>query len=192
MIGLIKAADRFDPDRGVQFATYATATMMGELKRHFRDTRWWVHVPRSVQARYLAVRDAVEQLTQQLGRSPTLDEIAAFARLGSEEVMEAIEAGRSFHPTSLDAGRDELDARPELSEIDSGLAAVDDRQSALALVSLLPEREQVIVRLRFFDQLTQTEIASRLGMSQMHVSRLLARSLERLRAWVDAGPASPA
>jgi RNA polymerase sigma-B factor len=192
MVGLIKAADRFDPDRGVQFVTYATATMLGELKRHFRDTRWWVHVPRSVQTQYLAVRDAVEHLSHQLGRSPNLDEIAAFARLGSEEVMEAIEAGRSFHPASLDASPDDLDARAELSEIDAGLAEVDDRQSALSLVSRLPDREQAIVQLRFFDQMTQSEIASRLGMSQMHVSRLLSRSLERLRALVDAGPSTSA
>jgi RNA polymerase sigma-B factor len=192
MIGLVKAAERFDTERGVQFVTYATATMLGELKRHFRDNRWWVHVPRSVQNQYIAVREAVELLTQQLHRSPTLPEIANFAQLSAEAVLEAIEAGRSFHPTSLDVGPEENDTRPELSEVDSGLAEVDDRQSALALVSHLPPREQAIVRLRFFDQMTQSEIAGHLGMSQMHVSRLLARSLEKLRAWVDASPTEPA
>jgi RNA polymerase sigma-B factor len=189
MIGLIKAAERFDPDRGVQFVTYATATMLGELKRHFRDNRWWIHVPRSVQTQYLAVREAVEILTQQLHRSPTVPEIARFAQLGNEEVLEAIEAGRSFHPASLDLGADDNDGRVELSSVDSGLAEVEDRQSALALVAHLAQREQAIVRLRFFEQMTQSEIAAHLGLSQMHVSRLLARSLEKLRALVESGTA---
>ena len=185
-IGLVKAVDRFDPERGVQFSTYATATILGEIKRHFRDSRWTMRVPRSVQELYLRVKGAVDTLSLELGRSPTIAEIAHFSAASTEAVIEAIEAGRTFHMTSLDAPRD--DESSDLVEIpspDASLSELVERQAISSLIDRLPPREREILRLRFEHDLTQSEIAARIGVSQMQVSRLLARTLDQLRVWAS-------
>lgn len=182
MIGLSHAIEGFDPGHGSSFEAYAQATIAGELKRHFRGT-WRMRVPRSLQERYLHVRAAIEVLDQELGRSPTIPEIAEYARVQEDAVVEAIEVGRNYRLTSIDAGGKGDDA-PEpidLGREDRDFQRLEDRDAVAFLVERLPERERTIIRLRFWDELSQSEIASRLGMSQMHVSRLLARSLGRLR-----------
>lgn len=186
MVGLIRAAERFSPDRGIQFSTFATATILGELKHHFRDTRWSIHVPRSVQEAYLRVKEATDTLSQQLGRSPSLLDIAERAGLSEEQVVQALEAGLAFRMASLDAPMDDgagsgVAEQAETPTFD--LERVENRQLLHPLVSRLPERQQRILELRFEHDLTQREIASALGMSQMHVSRLLSRSLAQLRMW---------
>lgn len=186
LIGLSHAIDRFDADRGTTFDAYAQATITGELKRHFRST-WRLRVPRSLQELYLEVRSAIEALDQDLGRSPTIPEIARYAKLTEEAVVEAIELGRSYRLTSIDARLDN-DESPDMSELgheDRGLQHLEDRDTVAALLDSLPEREQTILRLRFWDELSQSEIATRMHVSQMHVSRLLARSLSRLRVMAE-------
>jgi RNA polymerase sigma-B factor len=194
MIGLVRAAERFSPDRGIQFSTFATATILGELKHHFRDTRWSIHVPRSVQEAYLRVKEATDSLSQELARSPSLLEIAERAGLSEEQVVHALEAGLAFRMASLDAPADDATAAPaEQGEVESGdLERVENRHLLHPLVSRLPERQQRILRLRFEYDLTQREIAAVLGMSQMHVSRLLARSLTQLRMWSSLDDAQTA
>jgi RNA polymerase sigma-B factor len=184
MIGLVRAAERFQADKGIQFSTFATATILGELKHHFRDTRWSIHVPRSVQEAYLRVKEATDSLSQELGRSPSLLEIGERAELTEEQVVTALEAGLAFRMASLDVPADDGGVVAEWSESDDrALDAVEHRHLLDPLVSRLSEREQRILRLRFEHDLTQREIASVLGMSQMHVSRLLARALSQLRVW---------
>jgi RNA polymerase sigma-B factor len=188
MVGLVRAAERFDRTLGIQFSTFATATILGELKHHFRDTRWAIHVPRSLQEAYLRVKEATDSLSQELTRSPSLVEIAQRAGLPEEQVVQALEVGSAFRMASLDAPGDE--GAPSLGEHaavvhDTDLDAVEHRQLLDPLVSRLPEREQMILRLRFEEDLTQREIAAKLRLSQMHVSRLLARALAQLRLWSD-------
>ena len=183
-VGLLKAVDRFDPDRGLEFSTYATPTIVGELKRHFRDKGWAVRVPRRVQELHLRLGSVVSTLSQELGRSPTIPEIAASAKVSEEEVVEAIEAGHAYRFTSLDApsgGEDESALSNQLGVEDQGLIDSEHRVALSPLIARFPPRERMILHLRFFEGLTQSEIASRLGISQMHVSRLLARSLAQLR-----------
>ena len=185
-VGLLKAVDRFDPERGLEFSTYATPTIVGELKRHFRDKGWAVRVPRRVQELHLRLGKVVSSLSQDEGRSPTIAEIAERAGASEEEVLEAMEAGRAYRFASLDApgGSGEDDTQTlasQLGEDDPLLTGIEHRVALSPLISELPRREQVILHLRFFDGLTQSEIAGRLGISQMHVSRLLARSLAKLR-----------
>ncbi len=184
-LGLIKAVDRFDPERGVEFSTYATQTIVGELKRHFRDKGWSVRAPRRMQELYLRLGTVVGTLGQELGRSPTIAELAAEVKVSEEEVLEALEAGQAYRSASLDApaGGDEgetLGAR--LGDDDASLGHVESRATLSPLLAQLPPREQLILHLRFFEGLTQSEIADRLNISQMHVSRLLARSVSRLRS----------
>jgi len=184
-LGLLKAVDRFDPARGLEFSTYATPTIVGELKRHFRDKGWAVRVPRRVQELHLRLASVVGLLSQELGRSPTIGEIAQAAAVSEEEVLEAIEAGHAYRFTSLDAptGNDEEGAlSSQLGEEDQGLIDSEHRVTLSPLIAQFPRRERLILHLRFFEGLTQSEIATRLGISQMHVSRLLARSLAQLRA----------
>jgi RNA polymerase sigma-B factor len=184
-LGLLKAVDRFDPERGLEFSTYATPTIVGELKRHFRDKGWAVRVPRRVQELHLRLASEVGTLSQQLGRSPTIGEIAQAASASEEDVLEAIEAGHAYRFTSLDApsgNDDEGTLGSQLGEDDQALINSEHRAALSPLISRFPHREQMILHLRFFEGLTQSEIASRLGISQMHVSRLLARSLAQLRA----------
>ncbi|HUR22869.1 MAG TPA: SigB/SigF/SigG family RNA polymerase sigma factor [Acidimicrobiales bacterium] len=185
-VGLLKAVDRFDPDRGVEFSTYATHTVVGELKRHFRDKGWAVRAPRRMQELYLRLGKVVSTLSQELGRSPTIPELAAEAQVSEEEVLEALEAGQAYRFSSLDApspGDDDGDSLgAHLGAVDPLMADAEHRMALTPLIARLPQREQTIIHLRFFEGLTQSEIASRLGISQMHVSRLLARSLAKLRA----------
>ncbi|MHB1446021.1 MAG: RNA polymerase sigma factor SigF [Acidimicrobiales bacterium] len=187
-IGLVKAVDRFDPDRPVEFSTYATHTIAGELKRHFRDKGWAVRAPRRLQELYLRLGQAVAELSQELGRSPTVAELAAGMQASEEEVLEAMEAGQAYRFASLDApapGPDDEGSSTlasQLGEDDLTMAAAEDRAALSPLLASLPARERRILFLRFFQGLTQSEIATQLGISQMHVSRLLARSLSQLRA----------
>jgi RNA polymerase sigma-B factor len=187
-LGLLKAVDRFDPERGLEFSTYATPTIVGELKRHFRDKGWAVRVPRRVQELHLRLGSVVSVLSQELGRSPTIGEIAQAASVSEEDVLEAIEAGHAYRFTSLDApsGADEEGTlATQLGGDDQALVDSEHRVALSPLIARFPPRERTILHLRFFEGLTQSEIASRLGISQMHVSRLLARSLAQLRASAD-------
>jgi RNA polymerase sigma-B factor len=184
-IGLLKAIDRFDLDREVEFSTYATPTIVGELKRHFRDKGWAVRVPRRVQELHLRVTRVVDDLSLELGRPPTYAEVAGRAGVSEDEVVEAIDAGSAYRSASLDAGRsDDEDSPGLLGQLGSADAELDraERRAALSpLIAGLPEREQIMLYLRFYEGMTQSEIAKRLGISQMHVSRLLTRSLDQLR-----------
>jgi len=182
--GLIKAVDRFEPERGLEFSTYATHTIVGELKRHFRDKGWAVRVPRRMQELHLRLSTLVSSLNQQLGRSPTVAEIATAAGVSEEEVLEALEAGQAYRFTSLDApmpGEEAGSLATTLGDDDAQMTDVEHRVALSPLIQKLPARQQKILHLRFFEGLTQSEIASRLEISQMHVSRLLARSLAVLR-----------
>jgi RNA polymerase sigma-B factor len=182
--GLIKAVDRFEPERGLEFSTYATHTIVGELKRHFRDKGWAVRVPRRMQELHLRLSGLVSTLNQDLGRSPTIPEIAQAAGVSEEEVLEAMEAGQAYRFTSIDAplpGEDGGSLSASLGGEDETMVDVEHRVALSPLIAKLPPRQQKILHLRFFEGLTQSEIATRLGISQMHVSRLLARSLAQLR-----------
>ena len=186
-VGLLKAVDRFDPERGVEFSTYATHTVVGELKRHFRDKGWAVRAPRRMQELYLRLGKVISTLSQELGRSPTIPELAAEAEVSEEEVLEAMEAGQAYRFAPLDAPAPGDDGGGEtlgshFGEEDPQLIDAERRATLSPLIASLPAREQTILHLRFFEGLTQSEIATRLGISQMHVSRLLARSLAQLRA----------
>ncbi|WP_326757086.1 RNA polymerase sigma factor SigF [Streptomyces hirsutus] len=184
-IGLINAIDRFDPERGVQFPTFAMPTVVGEIKRYFRDNVRTVHVPRRLHELWVQVNSATEDLTTAFGRSPTTAEIAERLRIGEEEVLSCIEAGRSYHATSLEAAQ-EGDGLPGLLDRlgyeDPALDGVEHRDLVRHLLVQLPEREQRILLLRYYSNLTQSQISAELGVSQMHVSRLLARSFQRLRS----------
>jgi len=185
-VGLIKAIDRFDPDLG-PFVRYAVPTILGELKRHFRDRGWGVHVSRSLQERFLKVGDAVDELTGKLGRSPTPRDIASATGFTLEEVLEALDASSAYAPAALDAPRGgEEDEGGTLSDtlggIDRRFELVELGASLEPALRALPERERAILHMRFAEDLTQSEIAKRIGISQMHVSRLLRRSIERLSA----------
>ena len=184
-VGLLKAVERFEPDRGLAFSTFAVPTILGEIKRHFRDRAWATRVPRGLQELALRLNESVQVLTQELKRSPSLDEIAADMEVDVERVLEAMEVNRSYSASSLDATSpdDDTSRRLErvLAEVDPGLAAVDHQLVVKSLLETLPDRDRRIVELRFFEGFTQLEIAEQIGISQMHVSRLLARSLESLR-----------
>jgi RNA polymerase sigma-B factor len=187
MLGLLKAVERFEPERGLAFSSFAAPTIEGELKRHFRDRRWAVRMPRRLQELSLAVNQSAAGLAQRRGRSPTVVEIARDTGLTEESVLEAIEAGRAATAASLDTGgRDDADGSDapieRLGGSDPDLEGVEQRLVVTRLLEILPEREQEMMLLRFYDGLTQSEIASRFGISQMQVSRMLTRSLERLRA----------
>jgi RNA polymerase sigma-B factor len=188
-LGLIKAVDRFDPERGVEFSTYATHTIVGELKRHFRDKGWAIRAPRRMQELYLRLGKVVGSLGQELGRSPTIAELATEVKVSEEEVLEALEAGQAYRSTSLDAptgGEDGETLGARLGEDDPSLEDAESRATLSPLLAQLPPRERLILHLRFFDGLTQSEIATRLGISQMHVSRLLARSVSQLRSAAES------
>lgn len=184
LVGLLKAVERFDPARGVAFSSFATPTILGELRRHFRDRGWTVRVPRRIQELVLAIDTAVADLTQELQRIPTPAEIAARLGVDEEAVLECSEFGTLYRPISIDApARAEAGARSPAASLgveDRELVAVEDRAAVVGLLALLPERERAIVSLRYLAGLTQSEIATRVGLSQMHVSRLLSRSIEQL------------
>jgi RNA polymerase sigma-B factor len=185
-IGLLKAIDRFELEREVEFSTYATPTIVGEIKRHFRDKGWAVRVPRRLQELHLELTKVVGQLGQDLGRSPTVPEIAQAAGISEESVLEGMEIAQAYNFTSLDAPIDSGDSEStsfadQMGSEDDQLQNLEYRASLAPEVSKLPERERRILYLRFFRGLTQSEIADRLGISQMHVSRLLNRTLVQLR-----------
>lgn len=185
-LGLLKALDRFDPDRGFSFASFAIPTILGEMRRYFRDSGWSVHVPRGNQERALRVRDAQEVLANEHGRAPTVNQIAEYLEMSSNEVIDALMALQAYESLSLDAPRPGADddaitygdavggedERYELIELDATVVSVLDQ---------IPAREREILRMRFVEDLTQTQIAARVGVSQMQVSRLLRRSLDQLR-----------
>ncbi len=186
-LGLLKAMDRFDPARGPSFASFAIPTILGEMRRYFRDSGWSLHVPRGDKERALKVRDAQEAFANEHGHAPTVGQLAQYLELEDEQVIDALLAIQAYESLSLDAPRPgadddaitygdsvgEDDARYELIELDATVVAVLDQ---------IPARERQILRMRFVDGLTQTQIAGRVGVSQMQVSRLLRRSLEQLRA----------
>ena len=190
-LGLLKAIDRYDLDRGHPFQSFAVPTILGEMRRYFRDSGWAIHVPRGAQERALKVRDARERLANERGHAPTVNELAQYLELDSEDVLDALQAIQAYETVSLDAPRpgaddpttaygDSIgtdDERYELVELDATLAAV---------LGHIPERERLILKMRYVEDLTQTEIAERVGISQMQVSRLLRRSLEQLRSLTQA------
>jgi RNA polymerase sigma-B factor len=185
-IGLIKSIDRFDTERGVEFSTYATPTIVGEIKRHFRDKGWAIRVPRRLQELKLALTKTTGELSQQLGRSPTVAELAQRLEMTEEEVLEGLESANAYAAVSLDAPEGSDDGgggavSDTLGEYDEALDRVEYREALKPLLDQLPVREKKILMLRFFGNMTQSQIATQLGISQMHVSRLLARTLAQLR-----------
>jgi RNA polymerase sigma-B factor len=185
-VGLLKAIDRFDPGLGVEFSTYATTTIVGELKRHLRDRGWAVRAPRRMQDLYLTLSQVIDSLSQELGRSPNIAELAAEVQVSEEDVLEALEAGQAYRFASLDAPAPadvpSGDLSERLGQEDEELARAEERATLDPLLERLPDRQRQVVELRFFDGLTQSEIARRLGISQMQVSRLLTRSVAQLRS----------
>jgi RNA polymerase sigma-B factor len=186
-VGLIKAIDRFDLERGVEFTTYATPTIVGEIKRHFRDKGWAVKVPRRLQELNLSVNRAIEKLTIALGHSPTVKELADELHATEEEVLEAQELGQAYNLLSLDTeitGEGDKNAQKladYIGEADPQLANLEDRANLERAFEVLSRRERIILFLRFYESISQTEIAKRLNVSQMHVSRLQQKALEKLR-----------
>ena len=188
-LGLVKAVERFEPDRGLEFSTFATPTIVGELKRHFRDKGWAVRVPRRVQELHVEVNTLVGELTQRYGRSPTISELARMAGTSEEEVLEAMEAAQAYRSASFDAPVGDNDEgrgiASQLGDEDMNMFAAENRLLITSLLTTLPRREQLMLRLRFYEGMTQSQIADRLGISQMHVSRLLTKSLALLRDRVE-------
>jgi len=184
-IGLIKSVDRFDPERGVEFSTYATPTIVGEIKRHFRDKGWAVRVPRRLQELRLSLTSATADLSQRLGRAPTVGELAEQLKLSEEEVLEGLESANAYSTLSLDVPEQGEQDSPVVADSlgaeDEELEGVEYRESLKPLLAKLPPREKKILLLRFFGNMTQSQIAEEIGISQMHVSRLLARTLAQLR-----------
>ena len=187
-MGLVKAIDRFDPERGTAFSTYAVPTILGELKRYFRDSGWAVHVPRGMQERVMKLDQASQELHRRLGRSPSASELAQELDLNSEEVLEAMEAASAYDAISLEEQRSESSDPQEPTYADA-LGSEEERYELVEYgatiaptMKALSERERLILHLRFVEDLTQSEIADRIGVSQMHVSRLIRRALARLRA----------
>jgi RNA polymerase sigma-B factor len=192
MLGLVKAVDRFDPEYGVPFAAFAGSTIEGELKRHFRDQSWVVRVPRSAKDLHLLVRRATDELVQRSGRSPSVDEIATHLGVDRDEVLRGLAASAAYHVGTIQPGGPDGDAETPIDRIDAlasdeaGYEHAVDTDLVSRLLAQLPEREQQIVRLRFYEQQSQEQIAEAVGVSQMQVSRLLRSSFEKLREWMDA------
>lgn len=193
-IGLIKAIDRFEPERGLEFTTYATPTILGEIKRHFRDKGWSVRVPRRLQELSAKVNQATDALTQQLQHTPTVDEIADYLGVTPDEVLEAMESGEAYSSVSLEGGSQDDDDAPSVldryGQMDADLVSSDDRILLDEVLSGFTPKEQEVVRLRFVMGYTQAEIAQKLGISQVQVSRLLRRTLKRMQEKIAPGTAS--
>ncbi len=192
-IGLIKAVDRFDLERGVEFSTFASPTIIGEVKRHFRDKGWAIRVPRRLQELRISISRATAELVQETGRSPTVAELAVHLGTTDEEILEGLESSQAYSTLSLDAGPSDSEDEPtaladSLGEEDPGLSEVENRATLHPLVATLPVREQRIIHLRFYENMTQAQIAEQVGVSQMHVSRLLAKSLAALRGELAGQP----
>ncbi|MBX5468723.1 MAG: SigB/SigF/SigG family RNA polymerase sigma factor [Thermoleophilaceae bacterium] len=187
-VGLIKAIDRFDGQYGVGLATYAAPNILGEIKRHFRDKGWTIHVPRDVQDLNVRLARVTDELTVQLGRAPSVDELAEATHSRRERVVEALECSRAYSATSLSEwSGDEDSPMDSLGADDGGYGRSDDRQLLRQGLRVLPRRERAILHLRFFEGLTQSEIAARVGVSQMHVSRLIRQSIDRVRDELTRG-----
>lgn len=184
-IGLIKSIERFDPERGVEFTTFAVPTIIGEIKRHFRDRTWSIRVPRRLQELHQQLSAATAELSQRNGRSPTVAELATQLKASEEEILETLESGHAYSTLSLDApatgDEDGSGILDRLGVHDSDLSLAEDRESLKPLLERLAPRERTIVLMRFFGNMTQSQIAEELGISQMHVSRLLSRTLTQLR-----------
>ena len=194
-VGLLKAIDRFDPTRSIAFSTFAVPTILGELKRHFRDRGWWVRVPRDLQELAARVDYVADDLASELRRAPTPAEIARHIGVGVERVLEARRAAGAYRPTSLDRPREDDDGGDMVDTIgaeDPGYHVTDDAATLDSLMSVLGEREREVLRLRFAEDRTQIEIGDRVGVSQMHVSRLIRDSVHRLREAADLDAASAA
>ncbi len=195
-IGLIKAIDRFDLTRGVELTTYATPNIIGEIKRHFRDRGWAVRVPRGLQELNVQLSKLVEGLTVQYGRSPTIPELAKAAGVEEEEVLEALESGRAYSSLSLSQGGSsedggDIDPLESLGQVEHQYEVSEDRAVLAPGFKVLDERERRILHLRFFEGLTQSQIAQQVGISQMHVSRLIRRALEKIRDEIAADELDP-
>jgi RNA polymerase sigma-B factor len=191
-IGLIKAIDRFDLSRGVELTTYATPNIIGEIKRHFRDRGWAVRVPRGLQELNVQLSRLIEQKSVELGRSPTIAELAEAAGVDEEAALEAIESGRAYSSLSLSSGGsneegEELDLLESLGDIEHEYEVSEDRAVLAPGFKALDPRERTILHLRFFAGLTQSQIAEQIGISQMHVSRLIRRAVEKMRDEIDSG-----
>lgn len=197
MLGLVKAAERYDPDRGTDFPRYAVPTILGEIRRYFRDSCWAVRVPRCLQELSLQANNAAEHLAGELGRSPTASEIAERLGVSEDEVLESLAAASAYSTLSLDApAAGDQPSGPTVAERisddgDDPLDTVDAKQALRAVIDQLPERERRMLTLRYFGERTQREIADELSISQMHVSRLLTRTLTRLRAHLIDGVELP-
>lgn len=190
-VGLLHAVDRFDPSIGTSFGAFATPTILGEIKRHFRDRAWDLRVPRRLQELHLELNAVMGRLTQQLGRSPTIGELAAATRSSEEEIVEAVEAGRAFNARSIDLASTnnvQIDVERALRQVDTALDRADERLLVAHLLDTLAPRERLLMRLRYWERLSQAEIAQRLGISQMHVSRLIARSLALFQEELGENP----
>ena len=196
-LGLLKALERFDPEQGPAFASFAVPTILGELRRYFRDSSWGVHVPRDLQERALKVGSAQAELAKQHGRAPTVNELAVYLELDTEKVLDALQVGQAYEAFALDAPAGSADDNQGMTHLDT-LGAEDERYEwvdldatvAVALKSL-PARERAIIHLRFIEELSQAEIGRRIGISQMQVSRLLRRSLQQLRLLTNAQDEEP-
>jgi RNA polymerase sigma-B factor len=186
-VGLVKAIDRFDPERGTAFSTFAVPTILGELKRHFRDRGWSVHVPRDVQERILKVERAMSELPAKLGHAPTVQEIGKRIEATDEEVLEAMHAAQGHHAVSLDAtssigdGDEPGPLRDRIGEEDLSFDTVEYGEAIGPVLEEISERDRTVLHLRFVEDMTQSEIAERVGVSQMHVSRILRSTIEKLR-----------
>ncbi|HEX6238573.1 MAG TPA: SigB/SigF/SigG family RNA polymerase sigma factor [Acidimicrobiales bacterium] len=189
LLGTLKAIERYDPDRGIPFSSFASRTVNGEIKRYFRDRTWAVRPPRTAQERHLDLRRASAAMSARLGRAPTVAELATEMGIDEDEVLDAMEAGAAYRATSLDARRPGDDEGTSLAErlpgAETASRPVEMRVLVGQLLRRLPDREATILRLRYYDELTQSEIADRLGISQMHVSRLIRRCLIDLREALD-------
>ncbi len=191
LMALLKASRRYDANRDATFATYATASILGELKRHFRDKTWMMRVPRSVQELYLSVKDAREELGHRLGASPTIPEIAAHLGVPEESVLDAMEAGDSYWPASLDMRMADDEAKTDIPVIDRAFDHSLDVQQLQGLLPRLDRREQLILKRLYFDGRTQRQVAAEIGVSQMQVSRLLVRTITKLRSWAREAERAP-
>jgi RNA polymerase sigma-B factor len=186
-VGLVKAIARYDPDRGTAFVSYAVPTILGELRRYFRDCCWDVHVPRGAQELALRVEEAQSRLTGSLGRPPTVSDLAQYLELDVEQVLDAMAARQAYGVASRDAPRTDGDGGEagafgdSIGEIDTRFELIDDGAAITAALPHLPEREREVLRLRFSEDMTQSEIAAQIGVSQMHVSRLLRHALDQVR-----------
>lgn len=194
-VGLVNAIDRFEPDRGTNFLSFAVPTVSGEVRRHFRDAMWAMRVPRRMKEVSLDIGKANDELVQRLGRSPRPSEISEFLGIGVDEVVDGLVARSAYSASSIDAQPEHGEGRSirdTLGEDDDRIAQIDDFVSLRPALDNLPQRERDILSLRFFQSMSQSEIAVRLGISQMHVSRLLARTLAQLRAEITSETASRA